>query len=96
MDWKIAEAKQKFSELVKAAENEPQWIYNRDKLVVAMVPAETLKEFLGWRRQREERSLAEAFEELRRICEEEDYTLEIPRRQERSNPFPDALDELSR
>lgn len=96
MDWKIAEAKQKFSELVKAAENEPQRIYNRDKLVAAMIPAEILKEFLDWRRQKKERTLGEAFEELRRIAEEEDYTLEIRRRQERPNPFPDALDELSR
>lgn len=96
MNWKIAEAKQRFSELVKAAEDEPQWIYNRDKLVVAMVPAESLKEFLDWRREKEERTVGEAFEELRRIFDEEDYTLEIPPRQERPNPFPDALDELSR
>lgn len=61
-----------------------------------MVPAETLKEFLGWRDQKEGRTLAEAFAELRRICKEEDYTLEIPPRQERPNPFPDALGELSR
>jgi len=95
MEWKIAEAKQKFSELVKAAEDEPQWIYNRDTLVAAMVSAETLKELLDWRHQRQERTVGEAVEELRRICEEEDYTLEIPPRQERPNPFPDALDELS-
>jgi prevent-host-death family protein len=95
MEWKIAEARQKFSELVKAAQDEPQWIYNRDKLVAAMVPAETLRELLDWRRQRQERTVGEAVEELRRICEEEDYTLEIPPRQERPNPFPDALDELS-
>jgi len=96
MDWKIAEAKQKFSELVKAAGDEPQWIYNRDKLVAAMVPAETLQEFLSWRHQKEARTLGEAFEELRRICAEEDYTLEIPPRQERPNPFVEALDELDR
>jgi prevent-host-death family protein len=95
MEWKIAEAKQKFSELVKAAEDEPQWIYNRDTLVAAMVSAETLRELLDWRHQRQERTVGEAVEELRRICEEEDYTLEIPPRQERPNPFPDALDELS-
>ena len=96
MVWKIAEAKQKFSELVKAAEDEPQWIYNRDKLVAAMVPAETLQEFLNWRQQKEARTLGEAFEELRRICAEEDYTLEIPPRQERPNSFLDALDEHDR
>lgn len=96
MDWKIAEAKHRFSELVKAAEDEPQWIYNRDKLVAALVPGRDFKEFLDWRRQREERTLGAAFEELRRICQEEDYSLDIPPRKERPNPFPDALDELSR
>jgi hypothetical protein len=44
--------------------------------------------------QKEGRTLAEACEELRRICEEEDYILEIPPRQERHNPFCDALGEM--
>lgn len=95
MNWKIADAKQKFSELIRAAEDEPQWIYNRDKLVAAVIPAEVLQEFLAWRNERERLSLGEAFDELRRICEEEDYTFEIPPRPERPNPFADALDELS-
>lgn len=53
MNWNIADAKQKFSELIQAAENEPQWIYNRDRLVAAVVPAEALQEFLAWRGERE-------------------------------------------
>lgn len=96
MDWKIAEAKQRFSELVKAAEDEPQWIYNRDKLVAALVPAENLQEFLDWRREKQGETLGDAFAKLRRICEVEDYTLEVPPRRERLNPFPDALDERTR
>lgn len=95
MNWNIADAKQKFSELIREAENEPQWIYNRDRLVAAVVPAESLQEFLAWRDEKERPSLGEAFDELRRICQEEDYTFEIPPRQERPNPFPDALDDLS-
>ena len=55
--------------------------------------AEAPEEFLDSRHQHEDQTLAEAFSELRRICEEEDYILEIPARQERPNPFPDALDE---
>ena len=50
---------------------------------------------LDWRTERERPSLGEAFAELRRICEEEKYTFEIPPRLERPNPFADALDELS-
>jgi hypothetical protein len=41
-------------------------------------------------------SLADAFEDLRRICDEEDCVLDVPARQERPNPLLDALDEISR
>jgi hypothetical protein len=51
-------------------------------------------EFLEGRQRKKGPTLVEAFEELRRICEEEGYTLEMPSRQERPNPFPDALDEI--
>jgi prevent-host-death family protein len=94
-DWNIADAKQKFSELVRAAQDEPQWIYNRDKRVAAVIPAATFEEFLASRNERVGPSLGEAFAKLRRICEEEEYTFENPPRLERLNPFPDALDELS-
>jgi prevent-host-death family protein len=95
MNWNIAEAKQKFSELIRSAEDEPQWIYNRDKLVAAVIPAATLQELLVMRSEAQRPSLGEAFAELRRICAEEEYTFALPPRQERPNPFPDALDELS-
>jgi len=62
MDWRIAKAKQKFSDPIKAAEDEPQ-----------------------------ARTLGEAFEELRRICAEEDCIPEIPPRQERPGPGIEAI-----
>jgi antitoxin (DNA-binding transcriptional repressor) of toxin-antitoxin stability system len=96
MNWNIAEAKQKFSEVVRAAEGEPQWIYNRDKLVAAVVPPETLQEFLEWKTCRQRPTMAEALAKLRRICEEESYSLEVPPRRNRPNPFADALDDSSR
>lgn len=91
MNWNVAEAKQKFSEVVRAAEEKPQWIYNRGKLVAAVVPANDLQEFLAWREQKEEPSIADAFKELRRICAEEGYELEVPVREDRPNPFADDL-----
>lgn len=39
MDWRIAQAKQKFSELIGAVRQEPQLIYNRDQLVAAVIEA---------------------------------------------------------
>jgi prevent-host-death family protein len=94
MDWKIAEAKQRFSEVVRAAEEEPQRIYNRDQLVAAVVGAAEIKEFLAWREQQHKGSLADSIRELSRICAEEGYTLEVPSRkpQGRPNPFAEDLD----
>ena len=41
-------------------------------------------------------TLGESFAELRKLVEEEGYRLEIPRRKNRMNIFPEVLDELPR
>ena len=94
MNWKIGEAKQRFSEVVRAAEDEPQKIYNRDRLVAAVVGPGEIKDFLAWRERRMKGSLADSIRELSRICAEEGYTLEIPSREQkdRPNPFAEDLD----
>ena len=94
MDWKIGEAKQRFSEVVRAAEAEPQRIYNRDRLVAAVVGPGEIKAFLAWRDRQRRGSLADSMRELSRICAEEGYTLEVPSREQegRPNPFTEDLD----
>jgi prevent-host-death family protein len=84
--WGVAEAKQRFSEVVRAAEEEPQMIYNRDRRVAAVVGGEALKGFLGWQ-ARQGRTLAAAFDELRDLAAEEGFELEVPPRRDRDNPF---------
>jgi hypothetical protein len=91
MNWKIEEAQQKFSELMSAAVSEPQLIYNDDKLVAAVVEAELFEDFLAWQQQQRKPSLADAFSQLRQLCAEENYTLEIPPREDRFNPFVDSF-----
>ncbi|MCZ8188204.1 MAG: hypothetical protein O9326_00210 [Microcystis sp. LE19-338.1B] len=39
-------------------------------------------------------NLAQALAELRQICAEENYTIEVPLRQDRSNPFAESLNDL--
>lgn len=96
MDWKIGEAKQRFSEVVRAAEGEPQRIYHRDRLVAGVVDAETLEDYLAWRERRGRRTLAEAFSELRELLREEPDGLTLPERVDRDNAFAEALDPVSR
>lgn len=86
MNWKIGQAKQRFSEVVREAAEEPQWIYKRDRRVAAVVDAEGLEEFLRWKRGKERRSLADAFDELRKIRGDE-APIEAPPRKDRPNPL---------
>ena len=95
MNWKIDEAKQKFSELLDASVAEPQLIYDQDKLVAAVVEAEIFQEFLVWQQQHLKPSLADAFAQLRQICTEENYNLEVPSREDRANSFLDNLCDIS-
>lgn len=93
--WGIAEAKQRFSEVVRAAEEEPQMIYNRKRRTAAVIGGETLDAFLSWREEHAGRSLAGAFDELRRLAAEagEDLVLDVPPRRDRTNPFASDDDE---
>lgn len=52
MSWNIAQAKQCFSEVVKRAATEPQLIFNRDRLVAAVIDAEQFSAFNRWREDR--------------------------------------------
>ena len=45
---------------------------------------------------KEGRSIAEAFDELRRILAEEQYELRMPPREDRPNEIPEVLEDLRR
>ncbi len=90
MNWTIEQATLHFSELLKAAQHEPQTVCHQHQLVAAIIDAPT---FEHWRKQANQPSLASAFEELRQICREENYELELPPRQDRQNAFLGVTDE---
>ena len=79
--WTIASARQNLPELVTLAAREPQDIYRRDKLVARVVGADESSPPAG------RPSLAQAFAELRQICAEENYALDVPARTDRRNTF---------
>ena len=87
MKWTVAEARRRFSELIRSAASEPQPIYNRQRLVGVVVDVETFEAFLRWREDQAGRSVADALEELRAICQAEGYRLEPPGRSNRDDPF---------
>lgn len=94
MDWKIAEAKQRFSEVVRHTAEGPQRICNRDRLVAVMLGAEGYRGFEAWKEEKHAPSMSQAIDEVRRICSEDDYELDLPERRDRANPFAEALDDV--
>lgn len=80
MPWNIAQAKQRFSEIVRLAAEGPQLIYNRKRLVAAVIDAEEYRAFKEWSEQATGRNVAEEFAELRQIMHEENYELSLPPR----------------
>lgn len=91
MSWKVGEAKQHFSEVLRRAARHPQSIYNRDELVAVIIGASEAARFHEWRQQHSG-STAEALGEIQRICAEEGYALEPPGRRDRENALLKVAD----
>jgi len=87
--WNVGEAKQRFSELLRAAESGPQIILNRERPVAALLAAGMFRDFEIWRKERGENSVGAAFGELRGILKEEEYRLETPARKNRPGWTPE-------
>ena len=51
-EWKIGEAKQRFSEVVRRSAEEPQLIFNWVELSAALVSAEDYRAFEEWNERR--------------------------------------------
>jgi prevent-host-death family protein len=83
MRWKLGEAKQRLSEVVRAAEDSPQILLNRDRPVAVLVGGKAMEALLA--RRPPPRGLAEALDALGTTCREEDYALEVPARTDRPN-----------
>lgn len=90
--WNVGEAKQRFSEVLRRCEEEPQLIYRRDKLIAAVVRVESEEAIPG--RQRPP-SLGQRFTEIRELCRDEGYRLKPPSRRGRNNDFLEVLDDLA-
>ena len=95
MNWSTAEARGNLSRLLHAADKEPQVITNRGRTVAVVIDAEEYEAYRRWRDNHPPGSIADALDELRQVCDEEDYTLQVPRRRNRPDPMGEAADDLA-
>jgi len=93
MKWTLDEAQKQLPSIINATSQEPQLIYTEEELVAAILDPELFREFLTWRQKATKTSLSQVFKELQQLCTEEGYSLEIPLRSDRNNPFIEDEDE---
>lgn len=77
MAWKIGEAKQRFSEVVRRAAREPQVIQNRSRVVAVVVSPEQAAQL------RRPATMREALADLQRIARKTGYEFEATQRSTR-------------
>jgi hypothetical protein len=80
--WTIASARQNLPTVVHRAAREPQDIYRRNTLVARVVSPQG--EIAG---APPKPTAAELLADLQRVAVEEDYTLDVPPRNDRPNPL---------
>lgn len=90
MEWGVAEAKGRLSELIRQASREPQLVYRRHELVAVVVDPVTFERTRPHEEPRR-RTLAEAATEARGVLTDERFDLEVPERRDR----PTSLDEVA-
>jgi len=91
MSWKIGSAKQRFSEVLRKAQEAPQPIHNRERLVATVIGPEDSRLFAEWR-ARQKAPMSELLLEVRQIAAEENDELRVPRRADRPNAFLKVAD----
>jgi len=90
MEWRVGQAKQRLSELLRESAAEPQLVYSRDRLVAVVISADLFQEFEQWREARQRLTLAESMDVVREICREEEYALDTGDRVDREGWITDA------
>jgi prevent-host-death family protein len=100
MNWNVAQAKQRLSEVIREAAHEPQLIVNRNRPVAAVISVEELAVYRAWKeekaaQQAAPQTLFDAFAELRRIAAGDPDPIPEPDRfaAMRPNAFVEMLEE---
>lgn len=89
--WRVGEAKQQFSEVLRRSETEPQLIYRRHRLVAAVVAVDDTNVATVSRRL----TIADRIKEAGDLFRRENYELPMTPRKDRPNAFVRMLNATS-
>ncbi len=87
MNWSVAEAKEQLSEVLRRAATRPQTITKRARDIAVVVDVAEFREFQQWKNAGGRKTVAQAFEDLRRISGTSGPALLAPARRNRRTAF---------
>jgi len=90
--WKVGQAKQQFSEVLRRSESVPQLIYRRNRLIAAVVAMDET----GEKPTSRPLTIGDRLDEARELFQSANYELPVPRHRSRANDFVRTLDEVAR
>jgi prevent-host-death family protein len=83
--WRVSDARKQLSDVIEAAETQPQGLLRHGRLVAVLVGPDDFAAFEEWKRRRA--GVAAALAELHVVCAEEGYELYVPERVDRPTAF---------
>ena len=83
MNWSVAEAKEQLSEVLRRAATRPQTITKQARDIAVVVGVEEFRAFEKWKNAGRNKTLAQAFEDLRGISGARGPALKAPARRNR-------------
>lgn len=92
MNWSVAEAKEQLSEVLRRAATRPQTITKRARDIAVVVDVQEFREFQQWKNAGGKKTVAQAFEDLRRISGAGGPALLAPPRRNRRTAFPPPVE----
>ena len=93
--WKLNEAQSRLIELLQSCIQEPQIVCDQDKPLAVVVDITLFKELMELRQGQHRPTISELLDELSDIKRYESVDIEIPGRQDRSNPMIEVTNEVS-
>ena len=87
MNWSVAEAKQRLSEVLRRAASRPQTITKRARDVAVVVSVPEFRAFQKWKSAGEKKTVAEALAELSLASGRTAPALKAPKRRNRPRQF---------
>ena len=92
--WTIHEAQLRFTDVLQSCSEEPQLVCDRDKAVGVVVNMAFFQELMAAKEHSYRPSIGELLDELENIMAQEPIDMELPERQDRSNPLFEEADEI--